>query len=265
MNSQHPILTPLAAVIAGLILSSQLSATVLLSDSFDYMDGELVSVAGGNWSTLDSAYAQTYRVVDEQLVAEFSAIGGSTNREVGAALSSSATTGFVYTSFQFQASVAPTSSAGYIAFLTAEGSTGTRASRLTYRLSDGGLQWGITNTSSASQATWQTATAGDLDTAYLIVTRYDLSTGTSTLWIDPTDELSTSVESTNGTLINEVGGVGLRLRSSVDSGTYALDNYLVGTSWSDVVSTAAVPEPSTYALAAGFFTLGFAAWRRRRA
>jgi hypothetical protein len=103
---------------------------------------------------------------------------------------------------------------------------------------------------------------------YLLVLKIDFSTtGTDTysLWVDPTvsseanagsaNAVNTSVDSST---INSVS-----LYSYSTTFGMTVDELRIGTSWADVTTGLAVPEPETYALFVGAMALLFGGVRRR--
>jgi hypothetical protein len=64
---------------------------------------------------------------------------------------------------------------------------------------------------------------------------------------------------TTTTTIASVDDIGFKAQSSASAGDFAIDNLLIGTTWSDVTPSA-VPEPATY----GFIGAGLIAVIYRR-
>jgi len=77
---------------------------------------------------------------------------------------------------------------------------------------------------------------------YTVVTRYDVSTATTTLWINPRYETSTSVSATDVTAPIEIDDYCFRQDgTSGGIGIMRLDDLLVGTGFTDVVPFVASP------------------------
>ncbi len=112
-------------------------------------------------------------------------------------------------------------------------------------LANGGTRWG------------ETGTTG---TSYRLVIGWNLDTDSARLWINPTSELSAFAEIGSG-LTGEARGIFVR-QGAATSGQINLSNLQVST---DFATASAIPEPSTYATAAGLAALGLAWFRRRRA
>ena len=103
--------------------------------------------------------------------------------------------------------------------------------------------------------TWQTVL--DTNTTYTVVTRYDVATGESTLWVNPTAENSTSVTNTTpgglvydwttgyqGVLWPQNGPINIGFydfRQASGEGDLYIDNLKVGTRFADVAGTNTSP------------------------
>lgn len=91
-----------------------------------------------------------------------------------------------------------------------------------------------------------------LNTTYLVVLEYDFGANLSSIYVDPSS-LGGSTPSAYATAtpasgsITGLGDVGFKAQSNT-TGTFQINNLLIGTTWADVTPLAA-PEPSTLALA----------------
>jgi MYXO-CTERM domain-containing protein len=114
----------------------------------------------------------------------------------------------------------------------------------------------------AQAATAGTGTALTLNTTYLIVEMLDLDAKTASLWINPTPGAAapTATATLSGLTATAVDNVGFKAQAG--TGTFLVDNLLVGTTWADV-TPGSVPEPTTCALA-GLGMLGLILARRMR-
>jgi len=259
---------------AALFAAGSLSAQVLLNENFNYADGPLTNVSGQAWvihsGTISINVSGGAAVIDQNDTA-----GGreDVNRLLSTSFNASTdNTSTIYGAFTINYSSLPVtgdSDGSYFAHLKSSvanqfyariGATTSGAAAGTFRLNVANESWNVANTVEFAQDL-------SLNTTYQVVFRYDLANDRTTLWIDPTDESSTSVTALDavtyggGELINSYA-----LRQGT-SGTGApgdlfLDNLIVGQTFADVT---AIPEPSTYA----FIGMGLAAlWlvnRRRRA
>ncbi|PAW65832.1 MAG: hypothetical protein B9S34_09605 [Opitutia bacterium Tous-C1TDCM] len=101
---------------------------------------------------------------------------------------------------------------------------------------------------------------GTTGTSYRLVLAWNLDTDSARLWLNPTSELSAFTDIGSG-LTGVARGIFVR-QGAATSGQINLSNLQVAT---DFATAAAIPEPSTYATAAGLAVLGLAWFRRHRA
>jgi hypothetical protein len=226
------------ALILMIALGSSRSHAALVAEDFNtYADGVLTTVAPG-WVN----HSGTPGEVD--VLSGAVTLTSTQTEDVNFVLSGMPSTGPLYTSFTVNFSVLPNSFGNYIAHYK-DGANGfrNRVWASTFNASAGTFRLGIGNSSTSTNASGQYAVDLSLGTTYTVVTKYDLDTGISTIWVDPTSESDFSVAATDtvGTLAN----TSFALREASGIGTLTFDNLLIGTAFADVV---AVPEPSTYAL-----------------
>lgn len=116
--------------------------------------------------------------------------------------------------------------------------------------------------SSASQFSLGVGTITSGETYFVVFQVENASAGnwdTVNVWINPA--FGSSAPSPTGSATGTPNGnANNGLVFDGDAGASFFDEVKVGTSWNDVVP---VPEPSTYALYAGFLALGLVMWRRR--
>lgn len=116
----------------------------------------------------------------------------------------------------------------------------------------------------AGAATVTSASALTLNTTYLVVLEYDFTAQKAYLYLNPTaggSQPAATLTLASVTAVSATADVGFK--ASTGTGTYLVDNLLIGTTWADV-TPAAVPEPSTFALAGAGFGIMFMMIRRRR-
>jgi hypothetical protein len=245
---------PSAVLLAGFLMGSA-KADTLLSDSFNYADGDLLTVSGGLW-TLNSG-STALNVLSGQ------AIVTSANSQDDAQAFAAASSGTLYYGFDATVTSVPGTTGSYIATLW-DGETGSATDYVArLQVAQGSttskVKFGILNDTGNAVVFY--GSEFDLSTAVRIVVAFDFSTMTSTLWINPTDASSTSITDTVAASFsnpsNTLGNFLLRQASGI--GTTAVDNLTVATTFAEV---AAVPEPATVALIA--LGLGAAVWGVRR-
>ncbi|HEY1786550.1 MAG TPA: PEP-CTERM sorting domain-containing protein, partial [Verrucomicrobiae bacterium] len=99
-----------------------------------------------------------------------------------------------------------------------------------------------------------TATVLSLNTTYLVVAEYTFgASGSSSaaLYLDPTpggSQPSAAITLAGNGTVTDIDDVGFKAQTSGTTGTFLVDNVLIGNSWEDVTPLA-VPEPGTFSLA----------------
>jgi hypothetical protein len=239
--------------ILALCLVQAASADVLLTEYFDYANGDLLTVSGGAW--VKSSGSSPLNVLDGQAVVTFA------NTDDDYRAFSPLDEGSLYYGFTVQTNTAPTTTGSYIAALW-DGDTGADTDffgrlQVARGSTASKVKYGIIN-ESPNAVVYYTASEFDLGTSIQVVVRFDFSTMTSTLWLNPIDESSTSVTDTVAAEFtgpaSTLGNMLLRQASGV--GSSAVDNLAVATTFDGAI--APVPEPSTWALlvaGAGVFCL----------
>lgn len=253
----------LSTFLAGATLALGASqAQVLLNDSFSYPDGALVGAAGSTWVN-HSGTAGTLLVTGGKVFIHQN--DGTSGREDANAAFQGALTfapdgnannndNFLYSSSSVNFSALPTDKLGsyfsHFKSTTANqfygrlGANLTNAAAGTFRLAIANGNWSDTTTTQFPQNL-------SPSTTYTIVTRINVDTGASTLWVNPASESSTSVTATDTfTFQGAIASYALRQGTTGTTpisapGDLVVDNLRVGRSFSDVV---VVPEPGTVAL-----------------
>lgn len=264
LSRQHSLLATLA------LLASTTAQAQLFTDHFDYANGDIATVSGGNWVKIGtdsvplniSNHAAIINQGDATLLRE------DVGRALGATLTPTANnTAFV--GFNATWTTLPSNNNGsYFAVFSTAPTSATFFGRIgadlqgaaagKFRISVANANWNIANSVEFSQDL-------SLNTTYHVVVRYDLAAKQTTLWIDPTGQTSASVTATDAvTTQSNITAFALRqglsAASTTSPGVIRLDDLVVGTTF---VQVTPVPEPAGYAaLAAG----GLAIWAllRRR-
>lgn len=241
-----------AAILTTMALSITSSQAIsILSDDFDYPDGAIVGASGSPWLN-NSGNAGTAVVTNSELV-----LSTSRAEDIAAPLSGGpyATNGpipAVYSKFTVRFTGLPTVGGSYFAHFNGEAappSATLHRARIWASTTNayegtvvptGKFRLGIGNSSSASAATAQYDLDLDTNVTYTVVTRLELASGASTLWIDPVDESSPSVTAADS--INPlINATYYSFRQASGIGTIAIDGLRVGTQFSDVAGANTAP------------------------
>ena len=231
--------------IATFLLSATLSgAALLLSDSFSYPDGPLVTVSGGVWVHHSGSVSGQVAVVSGRVL-----LNEANAEDVNALLAgqpypSSGTTNVFYASFTVKFTSLPGGGGTYFAHF--KNSSTTFRARIWALTSGAALdrfRLGISSTYASAAGATNTMDL-HLNTDYTVVTRLvnSNSVTVSTLWINPTAEGDSSISITESTSAFTV--VSYALRENTGEGALNLDNLRVGTSFADVFSNGAGQPPA---------------------
>lgn len=158
--------------------------------------------------------------------------------------------------FGFDVVVAGGNTSAYFAHFKDAG-TGTDFTTRTFVTPFAGsdFTFGLSAAGSTPDVTW--ATGLNFGETYRVVGSYTADTQVTRLWVDPINELSTSISFPDPAAATVAA---FALRQGSGNSTQVVSNLAVGTTF-----TAVVPEPSTIALAAaGLGLAGLAARRRLR-
>jgi len=248
--------TNLLILPVALLLAANAEAALVLDESFSYPDGPIVGAPGSTWTTHSGTAGQA-NVASGQL-----SLTESESEDVNAPLSGGpytvASGAVLYSSFTVSFSALPSGGGGYFAHFRDTG-TGFRARVFasTTNAAPGSFRFGIGNSSGATATSGQIVTDVSLNTPYTIVTRYDVASGSSTIWLNPTAETDSNVTASDAPGAIDISSYAFRqsLATGSGMGTLTVDNLKVGTTFAEVV-----PEPSTFAL----LSLGVAGLLARR-
>ena len=251
------IATPL--IVLGLIAAFAVPAmsASILTDTFTYPDGNLAG--NGGWAV----YSGT-PPTDIQVLAGRAEGTGNAAPDDHVLFAAQPTTSKTYACFKVKiADPGGAPRAVYFAELKDAGASILVSRTYVLPLTAGGWTFGIshssTNTTTASITPWS-ATSLNYGQEYQIVINYDPVNHSSTLWVDPTSEASTSVTDVNATATaTAVQGFGLRQSGSASafipnaifgSGSvnwaFSVDNLGVGTSMADACDFPTPVDRSTW-------------------
>ena len=259
----------------SLFFMQSANAVLLFSEAFNYTSGTGLpgSTNPGNTTAWSSGNSTRFAIGSGNLtyagLADLSPSGNDLVLGNGSASSTintfaSQTSGQVFYSFLFNPTAADSANNYFTAMnpdSTAPGGSGDAINA--YYYTDGKIYL----RAAAQSATAGTGTALTLGQTYLIVEMVDLTAKTASLWVDPDSSTfggsaPTATASLSSITATSVQNVGFKSQSAA-GGPYTIDTLRVGTTWADV-TPAAIPEPSTIALAAAGIGLMLGVIRRRR-
>lgn len=228
-------------------------AASLVFDTFTYPNGNLVG--NGGWANYSGAGTDIQ-------VNSGRAVGTSLNTPDDHVLfAAQPVTGKTYACFDvIIPAVAAAPRPTYFAELKDGGSTNLVSRVYVLPLAGGGWTFGISHSSTSTTVgvtPWGSALSYDVQ--YHLVINYDPVNKTSTLWVNPINEASTSVSNTNAAIAAlAVSGFGLRESNSpsalppspayvgsADWG-YSVDNLGVGTTFDDACNIPTPAQPTTW-------------------
>lgn len=217
------------------------NTNVVFNDYMDYDNsGSLVSLSGGLWQNHSGTAGQL------QVGSGVATIDGVNHSEdvnallIGAPYNTNTPT-VLYSSMTINYSTLPTLTGAYFTHFkdTNTGAAtgfGARVWASTTNAASGAYRLSIANGADGSNTTAQLPVDLYPGSNYVIVTRFVVSNGFSTLWVNPTSESSPSVTDPEKSGTNGINVVAIALReSNNDEGTLTVDNVKVGLSFADVV------------------------------
>ena len=208
------------------------------ADSFDYPDGSVVTNSAFVWGFHSAGVGQTgqTQVIQGQL-----ALSSTQGEDINAFLLNGpylpSGGWLLYSRFTVNFSARPSTAGDYFAhFRSAGNSFGARVCATTTGAAAGKLRLGIANNTSTPSAVIPV----DIETnvTYTVVTRLNVGTGQSTLWINPNFESDASATATDTAFPFEVWTYAFRQSGGI--GSLVVDDLKIGTAFLDVVT----PKPS---------------------
>lgn len=258
-NSQSGV-TPITVTVSDGVLSSTSvfplmvlpSAGVLFYDPFAYANGSVVSNSAFLWTTRSGTPGEC-QVLGGQLQ-----VGGSQTEDVSATLAGApfvrSNSTILYASFKFRALSLPKNTPGYFArFSNGNANRGRVYAGLT-NSTPGTFRLFVANGSDDT-----TMMPMDLVTnmTYLVVTRYEVDTAATTLWLNPASESDANVTASDLPSTVTISSYGFRQDASLGA-TMLVDDLRVGLNFSDVVLTGINPIPLNMQRKAGQVILSWA-------
>jgi hypothetical protein len=259
----------LSVLSLGLLGINQSQANILFSDNFNsYPNGNLTN--GTTWF-------QTAAAANPVQVNSGSVVLGTSGQDVYSPLTTPTTLSdgqSIYFSLVIDVTSAQASGDYFLHFTPNPGNSSLFYSRLFIKSVTGGFELGWLGTSGGTGLPTYGTTVLSLGTPYQVVMAYNFSATTPTnstgaVFVNPTDPnignntayLTANWLTTTTPDTNSIAAVNLRQGSAGSAAALTVDNLVVATSFSDVVT---VPEPSTIALAGLGGLAGLAALRRKR-
>lgn len=233
----HFTLITLAATALALVAwMSVASATPLLEDHFQYPDGNLIQLGNGWYGhsgTSNPVLVEGARTVFQQV-----ATGSrqDDSKRFAARLATDKTYG---SCTLVVPSGATLTTDGYFMHFKSVGTDSTAFKARVYvsPYTGGDYTVGVSVTSSGTSPVVRWASPLTFGVRYRLVFSYDATAGTAELWVDPVDESSTKVSSTNASGAGTaIAAVCLRQANEQVSTEYVDDVY-VGTTFADVTAT----------------------------
>ena len=190
-----------------------MSASVLLDEPFSYANGALVTVSGGNWTT-HSGSTGDVEVVSGRVDLRVPA-SEDVNRLLAGQPYLSGSGQTLYASFTVNFSGAPSGVGAYFAHFKGSGTSNYRAKVFAFSGGVGAGQLRLGLAGAANSPVITNATVLNTNVDYRVYLRYVMSSGVTTLWIEPESEASPSVVATDATAASSLTGFALRQDSGI--------------------------------------------------
>jgi hypothetical protein len=220
-------------VLAALI--HPLPASVVLEESFNYPDGPIVGAPGSSWEAHSAAGNGPVLVENGWLRLAFDRAEDINAPLQGAPYEPAGTVSTLYAGFTLRVTSLPTTTGAYFAHFR----NSTTAHRARVWISRAGgdpdrFRLGIGNSggASASSGPWPADLTPDTD--YRVVIRYNVATGLSSIWVNPTAESEPGATATDAVGLINIST--FALRQSADIGTIQLDELRIGDTFADAAA-----------------------------
>ena len=256
------IFCKLLVVAAACLTVQRADATLLFEDGFNYSTGGLGSsdvsppgLSGNAWSGGSSHIIVTNANLTYSGLLD---LGGNSVQDTwgvsaGSVINTYAnqTSGTIYYSFLLDVTAAPSGSQYLTSLNPGTGAPNGSSDALQVDVgpgTTGGYEVGL-RTAGASLTLDPTVLS--LGTIYMVVAEYNFAgTGTASLYLDPIpggSQPTAAVTLAGNGSVTGIDDVGFKAQSSSTTGTFLIDNLMIGTAWGDVTPVA-VPEPQSYTL-----------------
>ena len=252
-------------IVAALCAAFQRAdATLLFEDGFNYSTGGLgssdISPAGLSGNAWASGSSHITIVSGDLTYPNLLDLGGNSIQDVWGSSAGSVyntfadqNSGSIYYSFLLDATAAPSASQ-YLTALNQGNNTPNGSSdelQVDVAPATGGYEVGLRT--AGRSITLDTSTVLSINQTYLVVAEYTFgasNVSSAALYLDPIagGTQPTAAVTLLGTgTVTDIDDVGFKAQSSSTTGSFLMDNILIGTTWSDVTPIA-TPEPQSCAL-----------------
>lgn len=246
-------------VALGVLMAAPAFAGTLLNEAFTYPNGNLVPNNG--WVTYSGS--GDIQVVSSAVNGQMGVSASGADDHTPFTLRTTSEVTYACFDVMIPCATYPTTAplAGYFAGFNTTANTTLMVARVYVLPITGGWTFGLSNASTNATygaTAWGTTTL-NCDQWYHIVIKYDPTTGTSTMWVDPVNEASPSITNTNNSLaavaVNTFflrQGAASTFPSPGWPGTglwkWLVDNVGVGPVWAEACYTGGpvAVEPSTW-------------------
>jgi endonuclease/exonuclease/phosphatase family metal-dependent hydrolase len=152
------------------------------------------------------------------------------------------TNGTLYASFTVKCVTLPNSAGGFFAHFNGASNLRCVVWASTANAGANKFRLGIGNTSGASASSGQWSQDLSTNTSYFMVVRYDVTTGQSTFWLNPSTESDSSVLAADTASSISISNFSLRQTSGI--GTMLLDNLVVASTFAEATGSQSNVPPS---------------------
>ena len=229
-----------ALCLFALLSLSRAAGAILLDESFAYTNGPLTIVSGGTWSQHSGATPEQVNVVNEEVNLTFGETEDVNRTLAGQPYGPGGPTNHFYARFTARVTALPTSGGAWFASFKDTSSSGFRCRvfLLTADAADGQFRVGL-STANNNSATVTNTTGLSPNVPFTIVMRLANTNSEARLWVNPSAEDDSSIVTAEAASSFTVAAVALRQNTGM--GTLSVDDLVVGTSFSDVISSEPVP------------------------
>lgn len=205
---------------------------VIATDDFDRGDGSIVD-GSGLWLHHSGTFGEA-QLVGNQLKLD-AALSEDISIELAGAPFGLSSGAVIYASFTVLFSELPTGTGGFFAHFK-DDSAGNFRGRLfasTANAARGSFRLGVANNAGAIPSSAQISRDLETNRTYQVVLRYNVGTGVSTLWVDPTAESDPGITASDAPSLVDISNFAFRQNAGI--GTVLVDNLIIGGAFGDVV------------------------------